>query len=141
MWQMIYPIAIIVFSNVLYNICSKSVPSKINPFVSLTVTYAIAAVFSFAVTLFTSRGKHSLSEFGKINWATLLLGIVIVGLELGYVLAYRNGWAMNKVSVTANITLAAILVVVSAVMYKETITLRQILGIAVCAGGLVLISI
>ena len=44
-------------------------------------------------------------------------------------------------SVTANITLAVLLVLVSAILYKEHITLRQVLGIAVCAGGLVLISL
>lgn len=32
MWSMIYPIMIIVASNVMYNVCQKSMPSKVNPF-------------------------------------------------------------------------------------------------------------
>lgn len=141
MWPMLYPIMMIVLSNVMYNICQKSTPGNVNPFAALTVTYGIAAAVSFVLLMVTTKGKHSAAEFTKINWATLVLGVVIVGLELGYILAHRNGWEMHRVSVTANITLAVLLVFVSAILYKEHITLRQVLGIAVCAGGLVLISL
>ncbi len=141
MWPMLYPIMMIVLSNVMYNICQKSTPGNVNPFAALTVTYGIAAAVSFVLLMVTTKGKHSAAEFTKINWATLVLGVVIVGLELGYILAYRNGWEMHRVAVTANITLAVLLVFVSAILYKEHITLRQVLGVAVCAGGLVLISL
>lgn len=32
MWQMIFPIMIIVLSNTMYNICAKSTSNTINPF-------------------------------------------------------------------------------------------------------------
>ena len=35
----IWPIALVVFSNVVYQICAKSMPRGINPLASLTVTY------------------------------------------------------------------------------------------------------
>lgn len=141
MWSMIYPIMIIVASNVMYNVCQKSMPSKVNPFAALTVTYLIAAVCSFSAFFVSAKGKQGFGEFSKINWASFLLGAVIVCLELGYFLAYRNGWAMNRVSVTANILLAVILIFVSTIFFKESITVRQIAGIVVCAGGLLLISL
>jgi hypothetical protein len=37
MWNMFYPISIIVISNVVYNICAKSTPDNVNSFASLTV--------------------------------------------------------------------------------------------------------
>ena len=89
----------------------------------------------------TSKGKNIIAEFGKTNWTAFVLGIVIVGLELGYILAYRNGWAMKSASVTANIVLAIALVFVSVLFYKERITARQIAGIVLCGGGLALINI
>lgn len=141
MWQMLYPILIIVVSNVLYNVCTKSAPEKVNSFALLTVTYLIAAVVSFATFFITAKGKNIITEFGKTNWSTFVLGIVIVGLELGYILAYRNGWAMNTASVTANITLAIVLIFVAAIFYKESITLKQVAGIVLCGGGLVLINL
>ena len=141
MWSMCYPILIIVLSNVLYNICTKSTPSEVNAFATLSVTYLIAAAVSFATFFISAKDKNILAELGKTNWTTFVLGIVIVGLELGYILAYRNGWAMNTASVTANIALAVALIIVSIIFYKESITLKQIAGIALCCGGLVLINI
>ena len=141
MLSMVYPILIIVVANILYNICTKSTPSEINAFASLSVTYLIAAVVSFVTFFVTAKGKNILAEFGKTNWTTFALGVVIIGLELGYILAFRNGWAMNTASVTANITLAVALIVIAAVFYKETITPKQIAGIVLCGGGLVLINL
>ena len=48
---------------------------------------------------------------------------------------------MNTASVTANITLAVALIFVSMIFYKESITLKQVAGIVLCGGGLVLINI
>ena len=141
MWQMLYPVLIIVISNILYNVCTKSTPSEINAFATLSLTYLVAAVVSFITFFVTSKDKNFFAEFGKTNWTTFVLGIVIVGLELGYIIAYRNGWAMNTVSVTANITLAVALIFVSLIFYKESITVKQIAGIALCCGGLVLINV
>lgn len=141
MWAMFYPILIIVISNIIYNICAKSTPNSVNAFASLTVTYIIAAIVSFVTFLISSKGKNIFTELGKTNWTTFVLGIVIVGLELGYILAYRNGWSMNTASVTANITLAVALIIVAFVFYKETITVKQIAGIVLCGGGLALINI
>ena len=141
MWSMLYPILIIVLSNVLYNVCTKSTPSEINAFATLSVTYLVAAAVSFAIFFITSKNKNILTEFSKTNWTTFVLGFVIIGLELGYILAFRNGWKMNTASVTANITLAVALIFVSMIFYKESITLKQIAGIVLCGGGLVLINI
>ena len=138
---MFYPIAIIVISNILYNICTKSTPKEVNAFAALTITYLIAAAVSFITFFISAKGKNIFTEFSKTNWTTFVLGLVIVGLELGYILAFRNGWAMNTASVTANITLAVALIIVAAVFYKESITLKQIAGIVLCGGGLVLINI
>ena len=141
MLNMLYPIMIIVLSNILYNICTKSTPSEVNAFAALTITYLVAAAVSFLTFFITSKNKNIITEFSKTNWTSFVLGVVIIGLELGYILAYRNGWAMNTASVTANIALAVALIFVSLIFYKESITLKQIAGIVLCGGGLVLINI
>ena len=69
MWPMLYPIMMIVLSNVMYNICQKSTPGNVNPFAALTVTYGIAAAVSFVLLMVTTKGKYSAAEFTKINWA------------------------------------------------------------------------
>ncbi len=141
MWATVYPILIIVASNVLYNVVTKNTPEKVNPFASLAVTYAVGAAASFAIFFVTAREKHFFAALRGADWTTFALGVVIVGLEAGYLLAYRNGWKMNVLSVTANIILAVALIVVSLVFYKESITVKQLAGIALCAGGLVLMNV
>ena len=49
MFSYIWPIMLVVFSNIVYKICAKSVPSGMNPLASLTVTYLFAAVVSGAL--------------------------------------------------------------------------------------------
>lgn len=141
MWPMLYPIIIIVAANTVYNICAKSAPRGMNSFAVLTITYTIAAAVSFILFFATSENKNFFTALSKTNWAPFMLGVVIVGLELGYILAYRNGWKMNTVSLTANIALAVILLLVAFVLYGERVTIRQMAGVLLCAGGLVLISL
>lgn len=44
MFQMIFPIILIVLSKVFYNICQKASPANMNPFAGLLVTYLTAAL-------------------------------------------------------------------------------------------------
>ena len=141
MWATVYPILIIVGSNVLYNVVTKNTPEKVNAFASLAVTYAVGAAASLAIFFATAKEKNLFAALRGADWTTFALGIVIVGLEAGYLLAYRNGWKMNVLSVTANIILAAALIVVSAVFYKESVTLKQLVGVVLCVGGLALINL
>ena len=91
----IWPIALIVLSNTIYQICAKSVPEGMNPFASLTVTYLVGALAS-AVLYYVSGSRGNLmKEYGKLNWAPFILGIVIVGLEAGWIYAYKAGWQVS----------------------------------------------
>ena len=75
MFSYIWPIALVIGSNIMYQICAKSVPEGMNPFASLTVTYLVAAALS-AVMFFVLEGGGSLvKEYGKLNWAPFVLGL------------------------------------------------------------------
>ena len=140
MWKMIAPLLLIVGSNCFYHICSKSIPTQVNTFGALTVTYVVAAVLS-AVAFMAGVGPSNVgAEIAKVNWASLVLGIAVVGLEAGYVLMYRAGWAISIGALTANICLAVALLVIGILLYQEAITARQLIGIVVCAVGLFLIT-
>ena len=56
MFAYVWSIALVVLSNVVYQICAKSVPAAINPFASLTVTYLVGAAAS--CILFFVLGKE-----------------------------------------------------------------------------------
>ena len=72
---------------------------------------------------------------------SVVLALALVGLEVGYVFVYRVGWQVSSASVVANIGLACVLLIVGFLLYKEDVSIRQILGILVCMVGLVLINI
>ncbi len=142
MFNYIWPVALVVLSNVFYHIIAKSTPNESNAFLSLTVTYIVAAIVSFVMFLFQG-GLHKsiIEEAGKLNWTALVLGVCIIGLELGNILAYRAGWKISNASLIANIVLACILVFVGKFAYMETVTVKQIIGVITCIVGLVLINI
>lgn len=140
MLQYIWPIVVVVAANTFYNICAKSVPENVNSFAALTVVYAIAAVVSLALFFVTGEQKNFITEVMKLNWASVVLGIAIVALEFGYIAIYRAGWKITTASLVANISLAVVLLIVGVLVYKEQITLKQIIGVIVCAAGLVLVT-
>ena len=85
------PIAVIVLSNIFYHICSKSTPDAVDPFAALTVTYLVGAVVSGALYFALHRGGNLLAEYRHLNWSTWVLGIAIVGLEVGSIYMYKAG--------------------------------------------------
>ena len=140
MFAYIWPIALVVLSNTLYQVCAKSVPDGMNPLASLTVTYLIGAVVSCAMYYILNRDANLLREFRQINWAPVVLGIVIVGLEVGFIYAFRAGWQISMAQIVSSVTLAIILIFVGYLLYHEAITWNKVAGIIVCLIGLVLIN-
>lgn len=140
MLSYIWPLGLVVLSNVFYQICAKSVPDKMNPLASLTITYAIGAAASLLLYFALNRGGNILQEYQKTNWAPFVLGLVIVGLEVGYIYAYKAGWPVSAAQIVQAAVLAVILIFVGYMLYKEAITWNKVLGILVCLAGLGLIN-
>ena len=91
MFSYVWPLGLVVLSNVFYQICAKSVPDKMNPFASLTITYTIGALASFILYFALNKNRNIIQEYQKANWAPFVLGLAIVGLEVGYSYAYKAG--------------------------------------------------
>ena len=89
MFSYIWPIGLVILSNIIYQICAKSTPRDIDPFASLTVTYTVGAIASVILYYATNKGGHLLREYSRLNWSPFVLGIVIVGLEVGFIYAYK----------------------------------------------------
>ena len=140
MFTYIWPIALVVLSNTLYQVCAKSVPEGMNPLASLTVTYLVGAAVSCAMYYILNRNADLLKEIRLTNWAPIVLGIVIVGLEVGFIYAFRAGWQISMAQIVSSAVLAVILIFVGYMLYHEAITWNKIVGIIICLAGLVLIN-
>ena len=131
------PVAVIIVANIFYNLCTKSMPVKANPFFCLVITYLIAAFLMYTI----SRDGRTLSqEVPLLNWAPFVLGVSLVALEFGYILLYRVGWNISIGSLVCNIILAIILLGIGLLVYREMLSARQVFGVLLCIAGLFFIN-
>ena len=137
MWHFIWPLLLIIFSNTFYNVSAKSIPDNLDAFGTLIITYIAGGVVAL-ILFFARTGNFNFT--GNFNWASVILGIAIVGLEAGYVYLFRAGWEISKGSLIANTALAIVLIIIGKFIYHENISLKQILGILICLFGLYLIK-
>ncbi len=137
----IWPIALIVLSNVFYQISTKSVPNDVDPLASLTATYLVGAVVSGVLYFLLNRNGDLLREYGKLNWASIILGFTVVGLEVGWIYAYKAGWQISRGFIVQAAFLAVVLVFVGYFLYHEALTWNKLIGVTVCLIGLAIINL
>jgi len=140
MFQYIWPIGLVILSNIIYQVCAKSVPDTIHPLASLTVTYLIGAVISGILYAILSDGGNLWKEYTHLNWAPVVLGIVIVGLEVGFIYAYKAGWQVSMASIVQSCFLAVALLLIGYFLYKEPLSANKLAGMLICLFGLYLIN-
>jgi drug/metabolite transporter (DMT)-like permease len=136
-----FSIILIVGSNIFYNISQKSTPEKANPFTALLITYLTAALITVFVLIFSRPSEGLIQSLKHLNWTSLLLGISIVGLELGYLMAYRAGWNISVGTLVANIILALALIPIGINFYQEEFSWNKLLGAILCVSGLALLNL
>lgn len=140
MFSYVWPIALVVLSNIVYQICAKSVPGGLNPFAALAVTYSVGAAASVILYYALNKNADIFKEFGNLNWAPFVLGFVIVGLEVGFIYAYKAGWTVSTASLVQGSVLALALIFVGWLLFKEAITWNKLVGVAICLVGLFFIN-
>ena len=127
--QIWWPIAVIVLSNIFYQICAKEAPAQMHPFAGLTITYmAAAATCAILYKFFSPNGLFSaLKDF---SFTYLLFGLALVGLEAGSIYMYKLGWPLSIGQIVHSSLLSVCLVFIGYVIYHEPITVSKILGIS-----------
>ncbi len=136
----IWPLAIIVLANTFYQVCAKGIPSSMDPFASMTITYFVGTICSTILYFIVNRNGNLLTEYSKSNWAPALLGLCIVGLEVGFIYAYKVGWQVSTLSIVQSAFVAGVLIFVGWLLYHEAISWSKIIGIVICLIGLYFIN-
>ena len=140
MLAFIWPMALVIVSNVVYQVCAKSVPQGMNAFASLTVTYLVGAAASPILYFALEKDANLFQEYRKMNWAPAVLGLVIVGLEVGWIYAYKAGWPVSTAFIVQSSFLAVCLLAVGRWLYAEAIPWNRLVGALICLVGLVFIN-
>ena len=141
MFSYIWPIALAILSNVLYHICAKTTPEGVHPFASLTATYLTGAALSAVLYYVLAPQANLVKECSRLNWAPFALGIVIVGLEGGWLYAYKAGWQVNTGFIVQSAFVSVLLLFVGYFLYLEALSWNKLLGTAICLLGLVFINL
>ena len=97
-------------------------------------------LFSSDQAFLITKNTIFANEKNSINIFNLVIGLIIIGVEGGYMLMYRTGWEVSKASVFANIVLAGLLLILGAVLFKESIDAKKIIGVVLCALGIALLK-
>lgn len=138
--MILLPIAVAVFANVLYHVASKSIPAEQNAFMGLIVNYATALLAS-AILFFLTPHEKILVEAAKNNWACVLMGLSITGVEVAFVMIYRGGGELSTTSLIVNILIALAMLAVGGGFYNEQITAQKIFGATLCIAGVIMLSL
>ena len=138
---LVLSVAVIVASNVLYHVSQKSIPSGVHPLLSVAVTYAAALLVTLALWPLSPGETPKLSQISKLNWATLGVAVSAVGIEIGFLLAYRAGWNINIGSMIVSVAVALLLIPTGLLLFREHLSLANVAGIVLCLAGLVLVML
>jgi len=126
-------ILVAVAGSVTYHLSLKHLPTTLNPFFSLVVIYAFALSISLVGMTIYPTGSRSLSQ---LNWSVLGASLGIIGIEVGFLLAYRAGWSMGYTALSANVLTTMMLLPLGYLLYREQPTVERIGGLLLCSGGL-----
>ena len=140
MGNAIWPLFLIVGSNIAYQLSSRGAAKGVNPFAALVAAYAIAAVASLALFFATAKGASLAGQARGLNWANYLLGFAIIGLEGGFLCLYRHGWNASVGPVVTYAAVAVLLLLIGALFLGEHVGWRQILGVVLCLAGIALVT-
>lgn len=135
-----FSIILAVISSMLYHVFIKLTPSDVNPALSLIMTYITAAILCLGLLLLFPLEGNAIDALRQLNWASWALALAIVGLEMGFLLAYRAGWQISTVAVVVNATMMVLLVPIGVRLFREELSRLDMLGILVCIIGLVMVN-
>lgn len=121
-----------VAGSVIYHLSLKHVPQAVNPFLTLAVSYGLAMLLCLVGMLF-SPGSRSLLA---VNWSSSGVALGILGIELGFLLAYRAGWQMGVASLSANVISTLVLLPLGFLLFREQPSLLRLGGAMVSLTGL-----
>jgi drug/metabolite transporter (DMT)-like permease len=135
-----FSIALTIFSSALYHFSQKQIPAGVNPIVSVIVTYLVSIVLCFGLLYFVPPENGWLAAIGKLNWASYVLALSLIGLEVGFLLVYRSGWNIGLAAVLVNVVASLILIPIAIFVFKDRLSWVNIAGILVCLVGLIMLN-
>ena len=114
--------------------------SDFNPWVLLFVLSATIAAFAQMLLKKSAAEKHDSVLREYLNWKVIVgYGLMFAGMLLG-VVGYSKGVQIKSGAVTESIGIVEV-AVLSAIIFKEKLTPKKVLGIGLIIAGIVIFNI
>lgn len=134
-----FPVALAVGGMLFYHLAQKSIPKEINPLYATIMAYGVGIVLCAIAALAYPAKRSFVDSVRGSNWAVFVLGAAAACIEIGFLLAYRAGWKISVAAVATNVAVTAMLIPIGIVVFKDQLSLRNVLGLIFCVLGLVLV--
>ena len=125
---------------VVYHLGQKVISPAVNPMLLLMGVYLVAFLLALAAFPVFQTPGQALQLRQVISWPVLLVGIGVILIEGGFLLAYRYGGSLQWSGVAVNGLAAVVLVPIALVIFREQISLSRVLGILLALGGMALMA-
>ena len=129
-----------IVSTVIYHLAQKSTPATAHPVFALAVSYAVATLTCLVLLVVSPLRKGWIDSFRDLNWASFVLAFAVVGIEIGYLLAYRAGWAISLADIASNSAVGLVLLPIGLFLFRERVSSVNLAGVGVCLLGLILLN-
>jgi drug/metabolite transporter (DMT)-like permease len=126
--------------NVLYHVSQKTLAPAANPMIMLMAVYAVAFVGAALAAPFfrTAAGVGWVAQVA--SWPVFALGVSVLLIEIGFLLAYRTGGAVQWSGVAVNGVAAVLLVPVALRVFGEAFSPVRAAGMVLTLSGLALLT-
>jgi drug/metabolite transporter (DMT)-like permease len=125
---------------IVYQLGQRSVPQDAPPLVVLAVAYLAAAALCLVLAWPFGALAGGVSFRPALQWPTWVIALSIVAIEIGYLTAYRSGWTIGTAFTVASTVTVFALAVVGRFALGESLSLKQVLGLAFSCIALWLLS-
>jgi len=133
---------LIVLGMVIYQVSQKSTDQNANPFVVVIIAYLIGILACIGGYFLIPRQDAALVPMMRtVVWSALGIGLGAAAIEIGFMLAYRGGWNISLLPILVTVCGTTLLMIIGMIAYRESLSFEKIIGVLLCIGGLVLITI
>lgn len=129
-----YVLAVIlaIAGSVVYHLSIKFVPSGVNPFLSLSVSYGIALLLCLP-GIYLYEGSRN---FQVLNWSVAGVALGMLVIEIGFLLLYRAGGHLGISSLLTNAASTLLLLPIGLLFFREAFSVTRLLGMGIALCGL-----
>ncbi len=134
-----FPFALTVGGILVYHVSQKNIPAEINPLHATMLAYVAGILMCAAVGVAYAGNRSLILSIRGSNWAVWAMGLGAAAIEVGFMLAYRSGWRLSVTAVATNVAATALLIPIGLVIFKESLSFRNVVGVLFCLLGLALV--